>query len=217
MRSRLEDAQRQAVAAQSSAETKLPPFCLPSIEDIEARFDAFAQKIGHVVDGLETLAKVFYPDELQKKWIDSLTLLAKEKNGQDSPFALYLERVGPFLLSMRYMRNMIEHPKPREFIKVHNFRLLASGELAPPSVDTVRPDMPEENSQMTELMGFLTDQLVNVCEALLVFLCDTNINTVGAFSSLRVIPVPADQRYHPEIRYSYGYYNGHTMVPISVG
>jgi hypothetical protein len=70
---------------------------------------------------------------------------------------------------------------------------------------------------MTELMGFLTDQLVNVCEALLVFLCDTNINTVGAFSSLRVIPVPADQRYHPEIRYSYGYYNGQTMVPISVG
>lgn len=218
MRGKLEHAQLEAEAMQPSPAARLSSFRLPSIEDIEARFDAFAQKIGHVVDGLETLAKIFYPVELQTKWIDSLTKLAKERYAQDSPFALYMDRVSPFLLSMRKMRNMIEHPKPDEFIKVYNFRLLPSGELARPSVDIVWLDSPLESSQMTTLMEFLTDHLVNVCEALLVYLCDANINMHGAFSSLRVVSVPPDQRrFHPEIRYSYGYYDGQSMSPILVG
>jgi len=217
MRSRLEDAQREAEAMRPATGVKHSTLHLPSIQDIEARFDTFAQKVGHVVNGLEALARVFYPSELQSKWIDSLTRLVKEKYGQNSRFAEYMDRVGPFLLLMLKLRNMIEHPKPEEHIKVHNFRLLPTGELAPPSVEIVRPQVPVENRPVTASMEFITSHLVNVCEALLVNLCDANINAVGMLSSsLRVIQVPPDRRRHPEIRYSYGYFNGQTMVPISV-
>jgi hypothetical protein len=218
MRVSLENAQREAETKQPSRDVRLSSFHLPSVADIETRFDAFAQKVGHVVDGLEGLAKIFYPTELQTKWIDSLAKLAKDRHGQDSPFALYMNRVCPFLLSMRKLRNMIEHPKPNEFIRVHNFRLLPSGELARPSVEIVWPDSQLENNPMTALIEYLADNLVNVCEALLVYLCDANINMHGAFSSLRVVPLPPDQRrFHQEIRYSYGYYDGKSMIPIVVG
>jgi hypothetical protein len=190
---------------------------LPSIENIEAQFDAFAQKAGHLVDGLEGLAKIFYPAELQTKWVDALTRTVKKRNGPDSTFASYLDRVGPILLFVRDMRNLIEHPKPNEFIKVHNFRLLASGALELPSIEIVRLGKLTENNIATSFMKAITDHLVNACEAFFVYLCDSNIDAKGVAFTLRVIELPPDQRRNLEVRYSYGYYNGESMVPISVG
>ena len=194
-------------------------FQLPSIENIEAQCDAFAQKAAHVVNGLEALARFFYP-QITSKWLDALIRIAKQERGDLSHFSNYLDRVRPFLMFVNDdFRNLIEHPRPERHIKIHNFRLVQSGDLKPPTMEIVRPNQPIEDYPVNQFMMSITDDLVNVCEGFLLHLCDSNIKAPGPFSFLRVIEVPPDQRRNPHIRLSYGYYNynGQTMVPIVVG
>lgn len=213
---KLEADQREAQSTHAVEVKMRRTFCLPSIENIEAQCDAFAQKAAHVINGLESLARLFYP-ALTSKWIDALIQTAKKEHGIESELARYLEQSKPFLLFVNDdMRNLIEHPKQDRFIKVYNFRLLPSGDLAVPSVEIVRSDQPVETHALGALMKFITEKLVNICEGLLVRLCDSNIKGPGPFSALRVIEVAPDKRNNPYVRFSYGYYDGQTMIPISV-
>jgi hypothetical protein len=217
IRERLEISQQEAATAIATESPVHRMLRLPSVDNLEARCDAFAQKAAHVVNGLERLAKIFYPTELTSKWIDALNRTLKQREGDASAFAAYMAKVRPFLMFVLVMRNMIEHPKPNESVKVDDFRLLPSGELAPPSVEIVRPDEPVQRTELKVMMETVTQDLVNVCEALLAYLCGSNVNVCGAFASLRVIQLPPEQRQNPQVRFSYGYYNGQTMIPISVG
>jgi hypothetical protein len=217
VRERLEISQQEAAVANVAESPAQRMLHLPSVENVEARCDAFAQKAAHVVHCLELLAKMFYPTELTSKWIDALIRTLKQRERDNSAFAAYMVKVRPFLMFVLEMRNMIEHPKPDKSVKVHNFRFLSSGEIAPPSVEIVRSDEPVETAHLTVMMETVTRDLVNVCEALVAYLCDSKIDVRGAFSSLRVIQVPPGQRQNPQIRFSYGYYDGQKMIPISVG
>jgi hypothetical protein len=154
---------------------------------------------------------------LTSKWIDALIRTLKEQEGDASAFAAYMVKVKPLLMFVLDMRNMVEHPKPNKSVMVHNFRLLPSGEVAPPSVEIVRPDQPVEKAHLAVMMETVTQDLVNVCEALLAYLCDSNVDAIGAFASLRVIELPTEQRQNADVRFSYGYYDGQKMIPISVG
>jgi hypothetical protein len=216
-REKLELDQNEAITKYGEQGRVQATRCLPSIQNIEAQCDAFAQKAAHVVNGLENVAKLFYPT-VTSKWIDSLIRTVKQTHGDQASFSLYLNRIRPFLLFvLDDFRNLIEHPKPDKFIKVHNFRLLPTGQLVVPSVEIVRPGQSVESDVITELMKSVTDDLVNVCEAFFVYLCGSNIQVSGAFSSLGVIKVAPEQRHNPNIRFSYGYYNGQRMVPVAVG
>lgn len=217
VRDRLEIAQQEAAVAHVAESPAHRMLHLPSVDNVEARCDAFAQKTAHVVNCLERLAKMFYPTELSSKWIDALIRILKQRERDDSAFAAYMVKVRPFLMFVLEMRNMIEHPKPDKSVKVHNFRLLSSGELAPPSVEIVRHNEPVETTHLTVMMETVTRDLVSVCEALVAYLCDSNIDVRGAFASLRVIQVPLGQRQNPQVRFSYAYYDGQKMIPISVG
>lgn len=217
-RERLEVSQRDAMSTYTS-ERPLPRYLqLPSIENIEFQCDAFAQKAAHVVAGLERLSKQFYPTELESKWIDSLIRTVRNGHGAGEPLVRYLEKTRSFLMFVITMRNLIEHPKPTEFLKVHNFRLLPSGELEYPSVEIVRPGFPVETEQVTVMMESITEHLVNVCEAFFAYLCGLNTNGCGALlSTLTVVIVPPGKRQHPEVKFSYAYYDGKDLIPISVG
>jgi hypothetical protein len=114
MRERLEVAQREATSTQIAERPR--NFRLPPVENIEAQGDAFAQKAAHAVTGLERLAKLFYPTELTTKWFDSLIRTVCSKHGDDSSFVVYLEKIRPFLMLVKEMRKLIEHPKKTEYI-----------------------------------------------------------------------------------------------------
>ena len=215
----MEIAQQEAAVANVAEDAAHRMLHLPSVDNVEARCDAFAQKAAHVVNCLERVAKMFYPTELSSKWIDALIRVLKQRERNESAFAAYVVKVRPFLMFVLEMRNMIEHPKPDKSVKVHNFRLLSSGQLAPPSVEIVRRNEPVENkTHLTVMMKTVTRDLVNVCEALVAYLCDSNIDVRGAFASLRgYSSSPLEQRQNPQVRFSYAYYDGQKMIPISVG
>ena len=63
------------------------------------------QKVGHAIDTLKAVARLFYPNELSKKWIDSLTAVAAKKHGEQAALARFMKDKGSNLLFMREMRN----------------------------------------------------------------------------------------------------------------
>ena len=107
----LETAETEAKTRHEQQGQQRRGLLLPSIPELKARCEAFAQKAGHVVNSLEQISKIFYAKEISKKWIDSLAALVTKRYGSDSPFSQHMTAVRPLLLILLDMRNLIEHPK----------------------------------------------------------------------------------------------------------
>jgi hypothetical protein len=213
MLSATQDAQNAAIASFDKEIAAGRHLTLPAIGDAEARCDAFAQKVGHAVDILRDMARLFYGEALRRKWIDSLADLTKERYGIEDPFTKYVEAARPFLLLLREMRNMIEHPKPDLHIKVSDFRLLPGGQVMVPSIEIVR--LGEEASQgaLTSLMSQVTDDIANVAELFMAYLCNAHVPPFPPFP-IQVLELPLKQRSNPLVRMSYGFIQGDQVVRI---
>jgi hypothetical protein len=213
MREKLEAAQRAACTSHGNERQSKAQFRLPSINDLKTQWDSFAQTARHVVTDLERLAALFYPNELKAKWVQSLTNLASERYGLDSPFAKFMSLYGHAFLFVIEMRNMVEHPKPEKSITITDFRLLASGELALPSATIVEPDSKPVTQMITALMDRITNDLANGTELLIAHLCNHNIHTL-IHLPVQVIELPVEKRRNPHARFSYGFFDGTNMNPI---
>jgi hypothetical protein len=211
MHADLEAAEAQARASFEAQQSNHGPIVLPAVGNLNARCDAFAQKAGHVVNILEDIAKLFYGDTLKSKWIDSLSSLAAQRYGEDSPFALFMRDIRPFLLFVRDMRNMIEHPNADRYVKVSDFRLLPSNEIALPAVEIVRPGEDAQKATIALLMKKITDDLVTVAEVLMAHLCGANARPFSGFP-VGVVELPVEQRPNKRQRYFYGTLLGEQMV-----
>lgn len=138
LRRKLEIAVQDAVRRHEDIPKQERNVGLPALGDAAARCDAFAQKVGHAVDTLKAIARLFYPEELKRKWIDSLTELAAKKYGEEAFLTKFMREARPTLLFLRELRNMVEHPSDTARIEVHDFRLLPSMELITPSLEIIR-------------------------------------------------------------------------------
>lgn len=178
---------------------------LPSLGNAEERCDAFAQKVGHAIDTLKAIARLFYPKELSKKWIDSLASVAAEKYGEQAPLAQFIRDIRGNLLFMREMRNMIEHPQADAYVKVRDFQLRPSMELLPPYVDIVRPGEAPISEPLASVMAQVTEELLSVGEMFIALLCGANAKSFSAFPVV-VVELPASRRpkWNPHQRISYG-------------
>ncbi len=213
MREKLEAAQRAARTSHENERQAKAQFHLPSINNLKAQWDSFAQTARHIVTDLERLASQFYPNELKAKWVQALTELASERYGAESPFAKFMSQYGQAFLFVIEMRNMVEHPKPEKSITIADFRLLTSGELALPSATIVEPDSKPVTQTVTALMDRITNDLANGTELLIAHLCNHNIHTMIRLP-LQVIELPVEKRRNPHVRFSYGYFDGTKMNPI---
>jgi hypothetical protein len=82
-------ASEHAVAGLSEVVAKDRSLNLPSLGNAEERCDAFAQKVGHAIDTLKAIARLFYAPELSKKWIDSLASLEQRGYGEEAPLSRF--------------------------------------------------------------------------------------------------------------------------------
>src|ERR1700690_3177603 len=76
----LEKAQAGAITEFERSAARARSLVLPTIGEAEPRFEGFAQKVGHAVDTLCDIARLFYGDALTKKWVDSLVELLRERH-----------------------------------------------------------------------------------------------------------------------------------------
>jgi hypothetical protein len=210
IRCELETAEAQARGA-CEAQQASGMLTLPSIKNLDARCDAFAQKAGHIVSILEAITRLFYTNELNSKWIDSLTGLAGERYGADSPFAHYMSEARPFLLFVLDMRNMIEHPKNEKYIKTFDFKMLPTGLIDPPYVEIVRPGEEKQKATITLLMKKLVDDLLSVSEVLIAHLGAAHVRPFAGMS-IDVVELPVEQRSNKNQRFYYGCLYGDQIV-----
>jgi hypothetical protein len=211
MQADLDAAEARAITSWENQEQDRGAFHLPSIGNAKQLCDAFAQKAGHVVNTLKSIARLFYREELKSKWIDSMTAIAADRYGDSSPFAQWMKNARPFLLYVLDLRNMIEHPAPGKYIKVNDFRLLATREIDRPSVEIVHPGEETATSTITMLMKTVTDDLVSVAEVLMAYLCSVHAQPFAGMS-IHVVESPQEQRSKNKQRFCYGYFNGEQIV-----
>jgi hypothetical protein len=211
MRVDMEAADARARAAFENRDKSTGLLALPSINDLDARCDAFAQKAGHVVGLLEDIAKLFYGDELKSKWIDNLTKIAAERYGNDSFLSLYMANARPFLLLVLDMRNMIEHPNKDKYIRTNDYRLMPSGLIDPPYIEILRPGEEPQKATLTLLMKQLIDDLLSVSESLMAGFCTEAAQPVGGMD-VHVVELPLDQRSNKNQRFYYGTLLGDQIV-----
>ena len=205
IRAALVKAIEEAVAGSNKEVANDRSITLPALGNAEERCDAFAQKIGHAIDTLKAVAHLFYPKELSKKWIDSLTVLAAKKHGDDDPLARFMKEKGDDLLFMRDLRNMIEHPKVNTYVRVSDFQLLPSMVIVAPSLDIVRLDRPSIVEPLASFMAQVIEELVSIAEVFFALLCGANVESSSAFP-LSVVELPLSRRptWNPHQRISYG-------------
>ena len=205
IRAALVKAIEEAVAGSNKVVTKDRSITLPALDNAKERCDAFAQKIGHAIDTLKAVAHLFYPKELSKKWIDLLTVVAAQKHGDDDPLALFMKEKREYLLFMRDLRNMIEHPKVDTYVKVSDFQLLPSMDLVAPSLDIVRPGKTPIAEPLVSFMAQVIEELVSIAEVFFALLCGANAESSSAFP-VTVVELPLSLRptWNPHQRISYG-------------
>jgi hypothetical protein len=181
------------VAGFNNVVAKDRSIALPTLRNTKERCDAFAQKMGHAVDTLEAVARLFYPQEISKKWIDSLTVVAAQKHGENEPLALFMKEKRGNLLLMRELRNTIEHPKADNYLKVRDFQLLPSLELVAPSIEIVRSSEPSIDGPLSSFMVQVIEELVSIAEMFFALLCGANAKSFSGFP-LSVVQLPIDLR-----------------------
>jgi len=215
IRSALVKAIEEAVAGFNKVVAKDRSITLPALGNAEERCDAFAQKMGHAIDTLKAVARLFYPKELSKKWIDSLTLVAAHKHGEHEPLARFMKEKGSTLLFMRELRNMIEHPQVDVYVRVRDFQFLPSMELVAPSVDIVRPGEGPIAGPLASFMAQVIEELVSSAEVFFALLCGANAKTFSGFP-LSVVELPPNCRpnWNPHQRFSYGIMMNGELHPL---
>lgn len=188
---------------------------LPALGDASHRCDALTQKIGHAVDTLEEIARLFYPGEITNKWIDSLVALLAQKYGRDAPPTCAMRERGSVLLRLRRLRNMIEHPKDGDQITVYDFKLLPSMELLVPSVEVQRPCEEAVIFSLASLMDQVRNALVDEAEHLFGLLVAVNIKPVSEFKTC-LIELPKKQRpeWNPYQNLAYGIEINGQVLPL---
>lgn len=188
---------------------------LPALGDASHRCYAFTQKIGHAVDTLEAIARLFYPGEITNKWVDSLVALLAQKYGEDGAFTRAMRERGVVLLRLRRLRNMVEHPKDGDRIGVYDFKLLPSMDLVMPSVEVQRPGEEPVTGSLVSLMDQVRNALVDEAEHLFSLLVAANIKSL---SKLKVclIELSKDQRpeWNPHQNLAYGIEINGQVVPL---
>jgi hypothetical protein len=199
-----ENDQNKIMAAYDGKRITPSQITLPTMEDAEHRFDAFAQKLGHAVNTLKEIARLFYPN-LAAKWIDALTKLAADRYGEDAAFTKYFREVGKTLLFMRDLRNMVEHPKPGIQAKIFDFRQLATGQILVPSVEFEGSPYGTLPNALPLMMALLTEGITSMTEQLIGHMCNSNLIPFAGFD-IRVITLQPEECGKSSVRLVYGGY-----------
>ena len=186
---------------------------VPTVGEPRVLVETFIQKADHVIADLFAIAKLFYPEEIGKKWFESLFELAKERCGSDQPFTKFLAEALPFLKLIRNARNCVEHPKVDRRLEVFDITLLPSGQLRPPTMEIIEQDTPQPIIAIVDFMAQTIVQLASTFELMIAYLCGTNIQPFAGFP-VQVVQYPPNLQKAYGVKLGYGIYDGNRIIPF---
>jgi hypothetical protein len=213
MRMALDADLKRIEASLASLAPKNRGLSVPSLGDARIRVETILQKADHAVADLFEIAKLFYPDQIGRRWFESLLVFIKDKHGNDAPFTDFLTKVLPLLQLVRNARNCVEHPKANERLDVFDVTLLPNNHLRPPSLEIIHPETPHPLMAINSFMAQLIEQIADIFELMLSFLCGYNVQPFAGLH-VQVVRYPPDLQKAFGVRYGYGIYNGDQVVPF---
>jgi hypothetical protein len=194
-------------AAMEATETEIRSIkgqALPAILNAPARARAFLEKADHASQSLYTLCAQTYRLRGQnaKRLFDGFFDHIAALYGADDDFVAFMRGAVPYLRFLRLARNAVVHPKPNERALVYDYRLLASGELTPPTIEIIHPKQPEPEIALHSFMEQMTDQFITVTELIMAWICAKYTKASGNVG-IGVGLIPEDQRQNKNVRYGY--------------
>ncbi|MFC1577655.1 hypothetical protein ACFL36_01460 [Thermodesulfobacteriota bacterium] len=185
---------------------------IPAIGNVLARCKEFLQKSDHTLKGLFKIVKFFYSDVGTGGWGSLKSKINKEPQGVDN-FSQFLESVLPLLQMVRNARNCVEHPRPEQRIVISDFSVDPNNHLLLPMLEIIHPKTPLNKIPVAEFMNHISEEIVNIVELMLVFLCSRHVRPFAGFP-VQVFETPVDRRRSPNVRYGYGVANEDTFIPF---
>ncbi|MBZ0134240.1 MAG: hypothetical protein M9884_16900 [Rhodocyclaceae bacterium] len=185
---------------------------LPSMVHVDIRVREFIQKADHALQRLLDLTKLFYSDLGSGGWEGLKSRI--EGEGRIDNFEQFLSDATPFLRMIRSARNAVEHERPDMKLIAADFALNSKNQLVPPLVQLVHLKTPFEGTPIRGFMSSACANIADIVELMIVFLCARHVGAPGNLS-IRVIEIPIDRRFNPNVRYGFGVMIAGQLVPLS--
>jgi hypothetical protein len=186
---------------------------VPTAGNVRSLTDSYIQKADHVAIDLFNITKLFYANEIGKRWFESLYTLISRKYGDADGFTKFLNHVLPFLQFVRNTRNAMEHPDTTKSVKVTDILMSPSGELNPPCIEVIHPETPQTSLNLLTMFQHMTDHLASVFELMIAYLCGRHIQPRAGLE-LQIIEYDANQQKAYKCRHGYGALMGTQIVPF---
>jgi len=186
---------------------------VPPLGNVAVRCNEFLQKSDHALRELFKLVKMFYPDVGSGGW-ESLKSKIEQGPKDIDNFSQFLSNALPLLQLVRNARNCVEHPRKEQRLEVADFSVDASNNLLPPMIEIIHPKTPLEKMPVADFIVQILQNLVEVVELMLVFLCARHVQSQAGFP-VQVVEIPPDRRRSENVRYGYGLANGDQIIPMS--
>ncbi len=207
------EAQKDAIGSLDPKIKKDRSVVVPAIGNVGATCKEFLQKSDHALRELFKVVKLFYADVGTGGWERLKTKIEQEPQDVDN-FSQFLSNTLPLLQMVRNARNCVEHPRKEQRIEVSDFSVDAKNNLVPPMIEILHPKTPLKKVPVADFIVQISQNLVDVIELMLVFLCTRHVQSFSGFP-VQVIEIPPDQRSSANVRYGYGSVNGDQIILMS--
>lgn len=122
------------------------PFPLPIVDDLETQFRSAIFMGKHALNSISELFPTLFKGDFTRGRYDKIVTWSNATFGQKAPLARMLTADHQWIFLWTEVRNALEHPKAGYYVRINNFRLLASREpqlptwqLKHPTLDNYRP------------------------------------------------------------------------------
>lgn len=191
---------------------KKSSFAIPTIGDVETRCKTIFQKADHIEQILMEIITIFYPhDKLTKQsHFPRFHEVLKNKYGENTPFAEYVESTLDFMKVIRGLRNGLDHRLPTT--KVTNFELQKNSDVLTPTIEFKQKQDKLNRISLSKFLPIVLKNMIGIVELTITYLSGANVkkNPFG----YRIKEIPKDKRKFSNVRYCFwspmgegGYYN----------
>lgn len=169
---------------------------IPSVEALNERLKTFAQRIEHATQGIYRFSQQFYGHE--KEMWDGFESEITKQYGEADEFSKFARSIRPFMTFVRNLRNSIEHPKSSQCVTIKDFAIMPNGMLTSPTLELVHPKSSQPEMSIEDFLPQVSDQVLDVLEALMVYVASKHIKPFGVFEkTVGLLPlgqIPPDSK-----------------------
>jgi len=191
----------QSNALAAFQQPKQRSVALPSVEGLNERLETFVQRVEHATQAIYRFSQQFY-DHTERMWNGFETEIQKQY-GEADEFSKFAGSIRPFMTFVRNLRNSIEHPKASQCVIIKDFAITPDGTLTSPTVQLVHPTSPQPEMNVHEFLPQVSGQILDVFEALMVYVASKHIKPFGAFEQTVGLIPPDQLRPDSKVRASY--------------